>query len=103
MTPRLDFTDGEKSKMGEYLIKKADFEDKRRILLRELEEVESRIIEMQREYGAIYNKRNPILGLPVEVTCLIFTFAQVAAQLPGIHESKDDASEYDEDDGCEDE
>jgi len=99
MTPRLDFTDGEKTKMGEYLIKKADFEDKRRILLRELEQVESKIIEMQREYGAIYNKRNPILGLPVEVTCLIFTFAQVAAQLPSVHESKDDESEEDDDKG----
>jgi len=99
MAPRFDFTDGEKSKMDEYLAKKADFEDKRRILLRELEEVESKVVEMQGEYGAIYNKRNPILGLPVEVTCLIFTFAQ----LPRLYASIDDASEDDDDEEDEDE
>ena len=94
MIPRPNFTDDEKSKMGEYLAKKIAFEEKRRILLQELEEVEAKITEMQGGYGAIYNKRNPILRLPVEVTCLIFIFAQ----LPTIDDSEDDASEEDEED-----
>ena len=71
------FTDDEKSKLDEYLAKKAGLKKRRRKLWQELEEVEASIVDIRTKYGAIYNTRNPVLTLPVEVTCLIFTFAQL--------------------------
>jgi len=74
---RRNFTDYEKSKMEEYLAKKAAFKKRRQELLQELEKVEAKIVKMRAKYGAVYNKRNPVLTLPVEVICLIFAFAQL--------------------------
>ena len=92
MPPHLKFTEDEKTKMDEYLATKASFEEKRRILQQQLEEVDLKIIETQADYGAIYNKRNPIFRLPVEVTCLIFTYAQ----LPRVIEKNDACEEEEE-------
>jgi len=89
------FTDDEKSKLDECLARMDDFEKRRCDLLRELEEVEAGIIETYGTYGTIYNARNPILTLPPEMTCLIFTFAQLAK--PRINEFTGDMDTYVED------
>jgi hypothetical protein len=81
MIPQLQmphiFTDNEKAKVGEYLAQHADLEKRRRDLLQELEQVEARILKTHAKYSAFLNTRNPVLTLPVEVICLIFTFAQL--------------------------
>ena len=96
-TPRLGFNDDEKAKIDEYLARKVDLENKRRDLLQELEQVDSRITEMQADYGAIYNKRNPILRLPVEVTCLIFTLARLPRIAVTVEDDSSDDSSDDDD------
>ena len=65
-TPCLGFNHDGEVKMDEYLARKVDSEGKRSVLLHELEQVDSNITKMQANYGAIYNKRSPILRLPVD-------------------------------------
>ena len=71
--PHTNFTDDEKAKMDEYSAKIVQLKEKRRI---QLEDIDNEIIAVQACLGAIHNKRSPLLRVPVELTCRIFTFAQ---------------------------
>ncbi|KAF9557753.1 hypothetical protein CPC08DRAFT_34765 [Agrocybe pediades] len=56
-------------------LQKEKLEEERAVLLSRLEETETKIIAVQAEYGAVYNKATKLLKLPPEVTCMIFTCA----------------------------
>ena len=72
-----EFTGEEEMRMYHLLCTKAEYEGKRRILNEQLNDINMKIVEVQSEYGAIYNRRCPVLQLPVEVTCLIFEHSQL--------------------------
>lgn len=87
------FTDEEWKRMDELLVVKRQYEEKRDILNKQLEEVNVKIIEAQSEYGAIRNKHSPILQLPVEVTCFIFEHTQLPIS---VDEEKEEEEEEEE-------
>src|SRR6266511_1231752 len=89
---RQNFTGEEKEKMADFLNKMGEYEETRRVILKQLAEVECKITEVQSGYGAICNRHNPILTLPNEVTCLIFD----NAQLPMIVDEEDADEEINE-------
>ncbi|CAA7260942.1 unnamed protein product [Cyclocybe aegerita] len=80
------FESAEEGMLQELSREKKKLEEKRDKLAQELEHVELNIIKTQAAYGAIYNKRSPLLNLPTEVTCLIFEYAL----LPSVEEEKDE-------------
>jgi len=86
------FTGEEEKRMYDLLCTKAEYEEKRRLLNKQLNDVNVKIVEVQSEYGAIYNRRCPVLQLPVEVTCLIFEHSQ----LPTVVDEEEEEEEEEE-------
>jgi len=72
LTPQLVTFHTSMGSLSSLLETKINLEGQRENLVRRLEVVDREIINVQAEYGAIYNKDAPILSLPAEVTCLIF-------------------------------
>ncbi|KAF9528243.1 hypothetical protein CPB83DRAFT_350529 [Crepidotus variabilis] len=79
------------------LREKENLESRRQELEQQLSAINVHLIEVQSEYGTIFNKRCTLLNLPIEVTCLIFTYALLERVVDEEDSDSDTSSEEDAD------
>ncbi|KIJ92150.1 hypothetical protein K443DRAFT_685430 [Laccaria amethystina LaAM-08-1] len=61
--------------------------ERKKKLQLERDELDYKIIQIQAEYGALYNNTAPILNLPIEIMCRMFELAHHASFTEGIPEN----------------